>query len=83
MADTSHVNTGSDYRSDILTDLRSEGLQSTTSKVSRKSIPVAGRTPDIKTRRGESPKAHEPISRGPNRPARNRAQGMYIRFMVY
>ena len=70
-----------DYGSDILTDLGSDMFQSTTPKVSRKSI--AGRTRNIKTRRGERPKAHQPISRGPNRPARNRAQGMYIRFMVY
>lgn len=56
MAGTSQVDGGSDYGSDFLTELGSEIFYSITSKVSQKSIPIAGCTRNIETRRGERPK---------------------------
>ena len=53
MADTSQVENGSDYGSDILTDLESEMFSSTTLKKTDQTLPIAGRTRNIETRRGE------------------------------
>lgn len=63
MAGTSHVGSGRDYERTI------------TSKVSRKSI-----LPDRnnETQQGEKRKRSQQDSRALNKPARNRAQGMYI-----
>ena len=53
MANTSRTEARSDYGSDVLTDFESDMFGSTTSKITDKSLPVAGRTRNVKTRRGE------------------------------
>ena len=53
MADTSQSESGSDYGSDVLTDFESEMFRSTTSKITNKTLSVARRTRNVKTRRGE------------------------------
>ncbi len=53
MADTGERESGSDYGSDAFTDFESEMFCSTTSKTTNKTLPVAGRTRNVRTRRGE------------------------------
>ena len=53
MADTGQSESGSDYGSDVLTDFESEMFRSTTSKTTNKTLPVAGRTRNVRTRQGE------------------------------
>ncbi len=53
MADTGQSGSDSDYWSDVLTDFKSKMFRSTTSKTSNKTLPVAGRTRNVRTRQGE------------------------------
>ncbi len=53
MADTGQNESSSDYGSDVLTDFESRMFRSTTSKATNKTLPVAGRTRDVRTRRGD------------------------------
>lgn len=70
MAGTNQVENGSDYESNLVTDLGSDMFGSFTSKVSRKSILVDR---NIQTQQGEKRKRPQQTQ-----PARNRAQGMYM-----
>ncbi len=53
MADTGQSKSGSESGSDVFTDFESEMFCSTTSKTINKTLPVAGRTHNVKTRQGE------------------------------
>lgn len=53
MAETSPIQDGSDYGSDVLSDFESEIFRNVTSPSTEKSIPVAGRTQNVTTRRGK------------------------------
>lgn len=71
MADTSQVEDGSDYRSDILTNLGSEIFRSTTSKKTDQTLPIARKTRNIGTRRGEVLKVSRQNLSRRIRPAKN------------
>lgn len=75
MADTGQNESGSDYGSDVLTDFESEMFRSTTSKTTNKTLPVAGRTHNIRTRRGEVSKVPKQNLSRRIRPAKNAPQG--------
>ena len=75
MADTGQSESGSDYRSDILTDFESEMFRSTTSKTTNETLLVAGRTRNVRTRRGEVSKVPKQNLSRRIRPAKNAPQG--------
>ncbi len=53
MTDTSQSESGSDNGSDVFTNFESEMFRSTTSKTTNKTLPDAGRTGNVRTRRGD------------------------------
>ena len=75
MAETSFIGDGSDYGSDVLIDFESEMFRSTTSKTTDKSIPVAGRTRNVGTRRGEIARAPQPVVGRPGQQRKNGNRG--------
>ena len=75
MADTGQSESGSDYGSDVLTDFESEMFRSTTSKTTNKTLPVAGRTRNVRTCRGEVSKVPKQNLSRRIRPAKNAPQG--------
>ncbi len=75
MADKGQSESGSDYGSDVLTDFESEMFRSKTSKTTNKTLPVAGRTRNDRTRRGEVSKEPKQNLSRRIRPAKNAPQG--------
>ncbi len=75
MADTGQSESGSDYGSDVLTHFESETLCSTTSKTTNKTLPVAGRTHNVRTRLGKVSKVPKQNLSRRIRPAKNVPQG--------
>ncbi len=75
MADTGQSENGSDYRSDVLTNFESEMFRSTTSKTTNKTLSVAGRTRNVRTRRGEVSKVPKQNLSRQIRPTKNAPKG--------
>ena len=75
MVDTGQSQSDSDNGGDILTDFESEMFRSTTSKTTNKALPVAGRTRDVRTRRGELSKVPKQNLSRRIRQAKNAPQG--------
>ncbi len=75
MADKGQSESGSDYKNDVLIDFESEMFRSKTSKTTNKTLPVAGRTRNDRTRRGEVSKELKQNLSQRIRPAKNAPQG--------
>ncbi len=71
MADTGQSGSGSDYGTDVLTDFEWEMFHSTTSKTTNKTLPVAGRTRNVRTRQSEVSKVLKQNLSRRIRPAKN------------
>ncbi len=71
MTDTGQSGSGSHYGSDVLTNFESEMFRCTTSKTTNKTLPVARRTRNVRTRRGEVSKAPKQNLSQRIRPAKN------------
>lgn len=65
----------SDYGSDVLTGFESEMFRNTTSKTTNKTLPVAGRTRNVRTRRGKMSKVPRKSLSRRIRPAKNSPKG--------
>ncbi len=75
MADTGQSESGSDYWGDVLTDFESEMFRSTTSKTTNKTLSLAGRTSNVRTRRDEVSKLLKQNLSPRIQPAKNTPQG--------
>ena len=75
MADTGQSESSSYYRSDILNNFELKMFRSTTSKTTNKTLPVAGRTRNVRTRRGEVSKVPKHNLSQRIRPVKNAPQG--------
>ena len=62
MANSPCIGAWSEYGSDLLTDFESDMFGSISSKITNKSVPVAKRTRNFKTRQGEIARVPRPIN---------------------
>ncbi len=75
MADTGQSESGSDDGCDVFTDFESKMFRSTTSKTIYKTLPVAGRTSNVRTRWGTVSKMPKQNLSRRIRPAKNAPNG--------